>query len=290
MREDRPAGPVDSVSLQPSEEAFGGEFWAQSLPASAFSTEAAQAVTARNIASLTFDWLTRAFPESQDSEERLLEALLEGLRLLSPHSISHSNRVADLAGALAEELDLSPEEQAAFRSGVELREAGLLGLELSWMKPEERAGLADQIREAGISLREAGRIHDIGKLHVPPGILAKPGPLTPEERALVRLHPVIGEVMLRRFEHLAGVLPAVRGHHERWDGQGYPDGTRGAAIPISARLLCLADSYDAMTGRRPYRDPVSIPEALQEILRNAGRQFDPGLTGLFVTMVARLYV
>lgn len=260
------------------------EFWSQALPASAFLGEAALAITARNLATLTWDWLVRAYPEAESSDEALLDSLLTILRGLSPHSVSHSQRVAQLAGALADELDLPAED---LELAAEFREVGLLGAELSLLGDEERDDLADDIRSAGISLSLAGKIHDVGKLHIPPGVLSKAGPLTEDERDLIKLHPPIGESMLRRFEHLRSVLPAVRGHHERWDGGGYPDGLRGEEIPLSARLLSLADSYDAMTGRRPYRDPVSPAQALAEIVAQSGQQFDPQLTGLFVRMVAR---
>jgi HD-GYP domain-containing protein (c-di-GMP phosphodiesterase class II) len=288
MRDALGGPPLDCVNLGRGPGGLVGsgreEFWSQSLPCSAFLGEAALSVTARNLATLTWDWLVRAYPETEDSDEALLEALLVTLRGLSPHSVSHSQRVALLAGSLADELGLSREE---LELAARYREVGLLGAELSVLNDEERDELAEDIRRAGISLSLAGRIHDVGKLHIPPGVLSKAGPLTDEERAMIRLHPLIGESMLRRFEHLRPVLPAVRSHHERWDGAGYPDGLEGEAIPLSARLLSLADSYDAMTGRRPYRDSVSPAEALAEIVAQSGKQFDPHLTGLFVRMVAR---
>lgn len=288
MREVLGAPPQDSVVISRAPGGLVGsgreEFWSQALPASAFLGEAALALTARNLAMLTWDWLVRAYPETESSEEALLEALLMTLRGLSPHSVSHSQRVALLAGALADELDLPAED---LELAAAFREAGLVGAELSLLGPEEREELAEDIRGAGISLSLAGKIHDVGKLHIPPGVLSKAGPLTEEERNLIKLHPLIGESMLRRFDHLRGILPAVRGHHERWDGGGYPDGLAGEAIPLSARLLSLADAYDAMTGRRPYRESVTPAEALAEIAAQSGRQFDPRLTGLFVRMVAR---
>lgn len=271
------SAPLDSVTLARSPGGLVGsgrdEFWSQGLPNLALLNQAALAVTARNLASLTWDWLKRAFPESADSDELLLEALLTTLRGFSPHSVSHSQRVSRLAGGLAEELGLSRQE---LELAASYREVGLLGVEL--------AALGEDGRE---ELILAGRIHDVGKLHIPPGILSKAGPLTEEEFAVVRLHPQIGECMLARFQSLRPLLPAVRGHHERWDGGGYPDALAGEEIPLSARLLCLADSYDAMTGRRPYRDPFSTAEALHEIVLQSGKQFDPQLSGLFVRMVAR---
>ncbi len=288
MREVLGAPPLDSVSVSRGPGGLVGsgreEFWSQSLPGSAFLGEAALTVTARNLAMLTWDWLVRAYPETQSSDELLLEALLTTLRGLSPHSVSHSQRVAQLAASLADELGLPSED---FELAAELRDSGLVGASLTLLSDEQRDELADDIRRADVSLGLAGKIHDVGKLHIPPGVLSKAGPLTEDERSLIKLHPLIGESMLRRFEHLRSVLPAVRSHHERWDGGGYPDGLRGEEIPLQARLLSLADSYDAMTGRRPYRASVSPKEALAEIAAQSGKQFDPHLTGLFVRMVAR---
>lgn len=288
VRDPLGAPPLDSVTLGRGSGGLVGsgreEFWSQSLPGSAFLGEAALSVTARNLAALTWDWLVRAFPEAEDSEELLLEALLATLRGLSPHSVSHSQRVAQLAGALAEEAGLDPE---TLELAAQLRDAGLVGATLAGLDAQQRDELCEDLRQSGVSLALAGKIHDVGKLHIPPGILSKAGPLTEEEVAMIRLHPLIGESMLRRFERFREVLPAVRGHHERWDGGGYPDGLRGEEIPLSARLLSLADSYDAMTGRRPYRDPVHPVDALAEIAEQSGHQFDPSLTGLFIRSVAR---
>jgi HD-GYP domain-containing protein (c-di-GMP phosphodiesterase class II) len=123
-------------------------------------------------------------------------------------------------------------------------------------------------------LRLAGTLHDIGKLCVPVPIVEKRGPLSGDEWVLVRSHPVEGERLLRPFVRQRDVLAAVRWHHERWDGGGYPDGLRGAATPLCARIVAVADAYSAMTEQRPYRPPLSARASAAEVTRNAGTQFD----------------
>ncbi len=131
----------------------------------------------------------------------------------------------------------------------------------------------------------AGTLHDVGKIGVPDAILKKPGRLTDEERAVMETHPALGEVIVRKAPALAAILPGVRHHHERWDGQGYPDRLVGEAIPHLARILAIADTFDAMTSDRPYRKGLSVAVACLEIARNAGKQFDPELAPAFVEMI-----
>ena len=117
-------------------------------------------------------------------------------------------------------------------------------------------------------------LHDLGKLGVAEAILAKPGPLTEEEWAAVKRHPQIGARMIEPIEPLFGAVPVVRHHHERPDGTGYPDRLEGEEIPLCARIVAAADAYDVMVRGRPYRPKSSPEEALQELWREAGRQFD----------------
>ncbi|MFQ5857709.1 MAG: GAF domain-containing protein [Anaerolineae bacterium] len=128
-------------------------------------------------------------------------------------------------------------------------------------------------------------LHDIGKIGVPDSILSKPGPLTDEERAEMQRHPQIGYDMLKDIKFLASALPVVLCHHERWDGGGYPRRLQGAAIPLAARIFAVADAYDAMTSDRPYRAAMSHAEALAEIRREAGKQFDPQVADVFLATV-----
>ena len=120
----------------------------------------------------------------------------------------------------------------------------------------------------------SGQILDVGKLLVPDELLRAPRPLLAAERVTVAEHVVEGERLLAEYELLA-YRDGVRFHHERWDGRGYPDGLRGGAIPLVARIIAIADSYDAMTGQRPYRFPMTTDRALLELERGRGRQFDP---------------
>ena len=125
-------------------------------------------------------------------------------------------------------------------------------------------------------------LHDIGKIGIPDEILGKPGPLTPTERERMQTHTVLGEQMLQSVALLQGAgLSVVRSHHERWDGRGYPDGLRGARIPLGARVFAVADALDAMTSDRPYRRACGWAEAHDEIVAQAGRQFDPAVVEAF---------
>lgn len=125
------------------------------------------------------------------------------------------------------------------------------------------------------ALRAASLLHDIGKLAVPEQILSKPGRLTPEEFERMKIHPVVGAEILNRVQFPYPVVPIVRSHHERWNGQGYPDGLRGEGIPIGARILSVADCFDALTSERPYRRALSIEEALNHIRLESGKTYDP---------------
>jgi HD domain len=118
-------------------------------------------------------------------------------------------------------------------------------------------------------------LHDIGKIGMPDEILRKPGPLEPDELAIMREHPVIGERILRHVPGLENVAHAVRHEHERWDGEGYPDRLAGEAIPLASRITLVCDAYHAMTSARPYRAALGHDEAADELRREAGRQFDP---------------
>ncbi|MGB2874576.1 MAG: HD domain-containing phosphohydrolase [Gaiellaceae bacterium] len=125
-------------------------------------------------------------------------------------------------------------------------------------------------------------LHDIGKIGIPDHILQKPGPLTNPERRLMQTHTVLGEQMLRGVTLLqGGGLEVVRSHHERWDGQGYPDRRVGAEIPMAARVFAVADALDAMTSDRPYRSAIDWADAGTEIVDQSGRQFDPDVVEAF---------
>lgn len=148
--------------------------------------------------------------------------------------------------------------------------------------------LADAIgmQEEYIRLvHEAALVHDIGKINIPKSILNKPGKLTDEEYAIMKKHVEHAVAIIRHAPSLNHILPAAVGHHERWDGKGYPRGARREEIPVSARCLAIADAFDAMTSERSYRKPMPVEAAVSEIENNAGTQFDPKLAMIFVGLV-----
>jgi diguanylate cyclase (GGDEF)-like protein/putative nucleotidyltransferase with HDIG domain len=173
----------------------------------------------------------------------------ESIESKDVHTQGHCERVADLAGALA-------------------AKAGLDETSLFWF-------------------RIGALLHDVGKLIIPADLLNRPGQLTDEEWALVRRHPEAGVEMLADVEFPWDVSPMVRSHHERWDGRGYPDGLAAEAIPLPARILCIADVYDALTTERSYKRPFSHLEAMEIMRREVGKQFDPQLFARFEELVRR---
>jgi HD-GYP domain-containing protein (c-di-GMP phosphodiesterase class II) len=133
-------------------------------------------------------------------------------------------------------------------------------------------------------------LHDLGKIGVPDAILLKPGRLDDVELAQMRRHAELGEEIVSHIPYLNELTRQVVGsHHERWDGTGYPRGLRGEEIPLPARIFAFADTFDAMTTDRPYRQALSFEVARGEVLAGAGKQFDPNLTDAFVDLVDRLW-
>ncbi|MCL5036158.1 MAG: HD domain-containing protein [Chloroflexi bacterium] len=145
--------------------------------------------------------------------------------------------------------------------------------------------MAEKIDPSLINTREFKYgllLHDIGKIGIAEEILGKAEKLTPQEWEQIKSHPAIGTKLLAPIEFLNSSLAAVRWHHERWDGKGYPDGLKGEEIPLLARLIALADAFDAMISDRPYRKGLSINEAKNEIIRQSGKQFDPMIVNAFL--------
>ena len=178
-----------------------------------------------------------------------ISVLTEALEAKDPFLRGHSEEVSDYVAAVAEELGV-PEDQ----------------------------------RE---NLLFASLLHDVGKIGISERILLKPAALTPEERSLIELHPRIG---CRLVEHVPALRPlaqTILHHHERWDGTGYPSRLTGPQIPIEARIVCVADSFSAMTAERPYRGRMPVEDACREIEACAGTQFDPGVAAAFVAAVRR---
>ncbi|MEZ5099699.1 MAG: HD-GYP domain-containing protein [Thermoleophilia bacterium] len=146
----------------------------------------------------------------------------------------------------------------------------------------------DIARAIGLSQEEqftahlAGLLHDVGKVGLPPGILEKAGPLTPQERLSMQEHSVIGERILRKVEAYSSIATIIRHHHEQFDGGGYPDGLAGEAIPLLSRIVAVSDAYNAMTSGRPYRSALEREVAVQRLIASAGSQFDPSIVSAFV--------
>jgi putative two-component system response regulator len=177
--------------------------------------------------------------------------------------------------SIAAELIEDPSGEHIFRVG---KLSALLGAEL---------GLDD---DTCFMLEMSARLHDIGKIGIPEAIIAKRGKINPDQRALVQTHANIGAELLSQsgLPHIQMAVDVARHHHEKWDGSGYPDGLAMEAIPEVARIVALADSFDAMTHDRPYRKAMSVENTLSEIKAAAGTKFDPGMTEIFSALVRRL--
>lgn len=177
----------------------------------------------------------------------LTQSLLAALRERDPYTYGHCRRVARYARLLAEAAGLSPHTQTV--------------IEYSSM------------------------FHDLGKMGIPDSVLLKPGRLTDEEEEIMKLHPVKSVEILRPllgYQFFESLVPGVLHHHERIDGLGYPFGLSGEEIPLEARVILIADTFDAMTTTRPYRKGLAIDRAYKELLQFSGRQFDPKLVKIFM--------
>lgn len=187
--------------------------------------------------------------ESRRLEKEFLDVVQrwgESIEETDEYTLGHCERVADLACTLAQ------------RTGVDERS-------MFW-------------------LRVGALLHDVGKIVIPPEILNKPDKLSPDEWALMRQHTIAGVDMLRDIEFPLDIVPVVRSHHENWDGSGYPDGLARELIPLWARIVCIADAYDALTSERSYKPALSHAEAMEAMRRDVARQFDPGLFARFEEM------
>ncbi|MGB9767600.1 MAG: HD domain-containing phosphohydrolase [Dictyoglomus turgidum] len=150
------------------------------------------------------------------------------------------------------------------------------------VKIAERIGLD---RERIKRVYWASLVHDIGKIYIPQNLLNKNGRFTEDEYEFVKIHPVKSEEILSQVEELKDLGKIVRHHHERWDGKGYPDGLSGENIPLESRIIAVADAFEAMTAERPYKRALSLKEAIQEIEKNKGTQFDPFLAEIMIGII-----
>jgi HD-GYP domain-containing protein (c-di-GMP phosphodiesterase class II) len=175
--------------------------------------------------------------------DEAVDAMLAMLTLTNPEAYAHAYRVAAVSVSIARTLGVAAEELASIEHG--------------------------------------GLLHDVGKLAIPEAILRKPAPLTEEEQTLVRYHPTLGSELIANVPYLRGAVEIVRDAHERMDGLGYPRGLHAAQVSIGARIVCVADAYDTMTRPRVFRDAISPREALLEVERCSGSQFDPVVVSAF---------
>ena len=150
---------------------------------------------------------------------------------------------------------------------------------------EGLAGSTGMDEQRAADVGWSAMLHDVGKLHVPDKILLKPGPLTAAEWKIMRQHTIWGAEILAHGDGFEVARIIARSHHENWDGSGYPDGLRTDGIPLEARIVRVCDSFDAMTSRRPYKEPLTEEWALEELARFAGTQFDPELVRLFIDAI-----
>ena len=152
------------------------------------------------------------------------------------------------------------------------------------MRFAEALNLGEQDKR---NLHYASLLHNIGIVGIPTKLLDKQGPLTPEERRIINTHPSLAQMLIRQTEQLTMVLPTILYHHERYDGCGYPNGLKGEEIPYLARVLSVIDAYNAMISVRAYRPKLSKQQAIEELRRHAGTQFDPRITEAFVAFLQR---
>ena len=178
----------------------------------------------------------RLYHQMQRAICQSLLGLANALEAKDPYTRGHSERVAALSRRVASALGLAP-------------------------------AVVDVVGQAGL-------LHDIGKIGVPEAILRKPGPLSLDEWQIMRAHPVIGAQIVAPFEFFEGAARAIRHHHERWDGSGYPDGLARQAIPLEARIVAVADVFDALTSARPYRGALARDAARALLVHEAGRTLD----------------
>lgn len=183
---------------------------------------------------------------TQEDLHEIVEGLTTALDAKNSFMCGHSERVAELSLLLAKGMGLPMAEQARIHIGAHL--------------------------------------HDIGKIGIPDAILNKPGKLSEAEFVMIRKHPEIGNNIINKIRVLHPVVDIVRHHHERFGGGGYPDGLRGEEISLGARIVAVADAFDAMTSTRAYRSALSIDKTMQEMRRCQGSQFDPAVIDVLVTL------
>ena len=243
-------------------------------------------VAVRCLAMGAMDYLTKPF-HLEEVRARVRQAL-ERRRLIVDNRAYQrglEERVAEQARRIEA---LSIASMQALANALEVKDPYTRGHSLRVGRYAAAIGRALGLGDAAAAeLELGGHLHDLGKIGVREAVLNKAGPLTDEEYAHIMEHPVIGWRLLKPLmDDRPAPLAVVRSHHERWDGAGLPDGLAGSAIPVEARVAAVADSFDAMTSRRPYRRGLSVEAATAELVRCAGTQFDPEVVRAFAAAVA----
>ncbi len=232
--------------------------------------------------------LKKSNKETWSGDEIAAKLIFMLMKASNESMYEHSSRVIDLSSELAQELGVrDPQFLMELKQSAMFSDIGEFNFDLNSMPKELKDQLAEMLETEEV--KDAGFLHDVGKVYIPKEILNKPTKLTDEEFEIVKQHPIVGEKMLSGIQGLAHVLPVVRHHHERWDGQGYPDKIGGEEIPYKARIISICDAFDALVSDRPYRQGMSLKEAMAEIKAGAGSQFDPVITDVFLKMVKAKY-
>jgi energy-coupling factor transport system substrate-specific component len=174
----------------------------------------------------------------------------------------------------------------AFSEALEARDQYTAGHSRRVMEYSKSIGQRMKLAEQNIEqLKKSALLHDIGKIGIPDIVLHKQTKLSDEEYDIIKSHSEIGATILKYIKSFKNLVPAVYHHHERFDGKGYPHGIKGEAIPLHARIIAIADSFDAMTSNRAYRNALSFKTALSELERGRGVQLDPDITDIFIEIL-----
>lgn len=263
-----------------------------SLHSSALAS--ARADIASRFAGKAIHSLLKKLYDEEDLEELDEEEAVSGLglilRLGGEFTYDHSTRVLDLALELADEVGIQDKTtRKEIKYGAVLCDIGEFDLLLQSGDESEKKTSQLESFLGGQDMLRAGLLHDIGKVNIPPEILYKPGKLTPEEYELMKMHPIYGEEIVRPIASLRYLCPTIRGHHERWDGKGYPDGLAADSIPIAARIISVADVFDALSAERPYKRGMEVAKVKGILAEGRGTHFDPTLVDSFLRIIDRRY-
>ena len=252
-------------------------------------TDVSTRIAGAAIGSLLEDLYDEEDVENLD-EETAVTSLGLILRLGGEFTYEHSTRVLDLALELADEVGVRDKTtRKKIKYGTVLRDVGEFDLLLQGDPDSDKRMKEFSGFLAGQDMLRAGLLHDIGKVKIPPEILYKPGKLTDEEYELMKMHPIYGEEIVKPIASLRYLCPTIRGHHERWDGKGYPDGLSGEDIPLAARIISVADVFDALAAERPYKRGMEVRKVRGILLEGRGSHFDPFLVDSFLEVILRRY-